>query len=115
METRSNPVKGAVFVAGFFKLHRAETFLKRAMIAHWLNHDWNTEKLRRLIPKSIAIFSDNDQRVPLEENAQAFQDKLASKIVVDPGKKHFAGKQGIDKLPSALEAVLDICADKKHE
>jgi len=111
LATQSHPAKGAVFVAGFFTLNKPESWIKKKIIAHWLHQPLDLDKLQKLLPDSTAIFSDNDRRIPLDENRRAFKKNLGSKILIDHNKKHFAGKQGITELPSALNATLDLFHD----
>ena len=60
----------------------------------------------------VAIFSDNDQYVPLD-NKDIFTDALEATIIVEHDKKHFSGSIGTIKLPVALEAILDIFENTK--
>jgi len=102
-------VGGAVFVAGFFK-HLSgleDDPAVRATDKHWLEAPINLEKIRTHLNKSIAIFSDNDPWVPLD-NQDDFREKLGSKIIIEHQKKHFAGSDGTIELPAALESVLSL-------
>lgn len=107
--TIDTPIRGAVFVAGFFQLDGLRTEMERRYAAPWME-PIDTDKIRTVLPRSIAMFSDNDRFVSVKENAPAFEEKLGSKIVIERNKKHFAGDQGINELPSALEAVLELFA-----
>jgi predicted alpha/beta hydrolase family esterase len=106
--TIQTPIRGAVFVAGFFKLDGLRTEMERRHAAPWMETPIDTKKIRAVMPRSIAIFSDNDRFVSVEENAPVFEEKFDSKIIIERNKKHFAGDQGILELPSALEAVLGL-------
>lgn len=108
LETMDTPVRGAVFVAGFFKLSGLRSEDERAIAKPWKETPMDLGKIKHILTRSIAIFSENDRFVPLEENREAFKQNLDSEIVVDADKKHFAGDQGIVELPSALEAVRRI-------
>ena len=102
-------VGGAVFVAGFFK--RLTGLEDEPGIPetdkHWLDTPINLEKVKSHLPKSIAIFSDNDPYVPLD-NQDEFRDKLGSKIIVEHNMYHFSQSRGITELPIALESLLNI-------
>ena len=102
-------VGGAVFVAGFFK--RLTGLENEPGVAetdrHWLEAPLDLHKVKSHLPKSIAIFSDNDPYVPLD-NQDDFKDKLGSKIVVKHNMGHFNKAYGITKLPIALKSVLDM-------
>jgi predicted alpha/beta hydrolase family esterase len=51
------------------------------------------------------IFSKDDPVVPFDENLPIFRDKLGAEIIVEEGKGHFSGSDGVTELPSALEAI----------
>ncbi|OGC81343.1 MAG: hypothetical protein A2V81_00855 [Candidatus Abawacabacteria bacterium RBG_16_42_10] len=103
-------VGGVVFVAGFFKrLTNIEDDTEVKEIAkHWLETPLDLEKVKSHLFKSVAIFSDNDKYVPLD-NKDDFHNKLGSEIIIEHHKGHFSGaSDGITELPSVLEAVLKI-------
>jgi len=110
LQTIDTPIQGVVFVAGFIKDLVLDPDEPKEIATPWLETPIQFEKLRAVIPRSIAIFSDNDRFVPLKENSESFSNLLGSTIVVDHGKKHFAGDQGIMELPSVLDAALKLFA-----
>lgn len=102
-------VGGAVFVAGFFK---RLTGLEdepdvQETDRHWLTAPVDFKKVRSHLGRSVAIFSDNDPWVPLD-NQNDFRDKLKSKIIVEHNMGHFSGSNKVFELPVALSAVLEI-------
>lgn len=103
-ETR---VGGAIFVAGFFKrltnLEDEEDVRKIA--EQWLEAPLDFSKARPHVPKSVAIFSDNDPWVPLD-NQDDFRDKLGSKIIIEHNKSHFNSDANVIELPVVLEELL---------
>lgn len=122
-ETR---IGGAVFVAGFFKrLTGIEEDVKgeglanaaknipaliqaaQKIVTEWLDTPLDLEVVRSHLPKSIAIFSDNDLYVPLD-NQDAYREKLQSEILIEHGMHHFDGDSGITELPVARDALLKI-------
>lgn len=111
LETLPESVKvgGAVFVAGFFTrltgLEDDEDV--RETDKHWLGTLLDLAKVKSHLPKSVAIFSDNDPYVPLD-NQDDFRDKLDSEIIVEKNMSHFNEGSGITKLPIVLESVLKI-------
>ena len=113
LESLSEDVKvgGAVFVAGFFKrLTNIENDeITRSVVDEWLNATLDLEKVKNHLKKSVAIFSDDDLYVPLD-NQEDFINKLGSKIIIEQAKGHFSGSKGIVKLPSVLESILEISA-----
>lgn len=102
-------IGGAVFVAGFFKrLADLEVDdIVRDVAREWLTTPLDLEKVKSHIPKSVAIFSDDDPYVPLD-NQNDYKEKLNSKIIIEHNMKHFSGSTGTIELPSALDALLEI-------
>ena len=101
-------VGGVVFVAGFFKRLILEGEEESPAIAEpWLKTAVDFQKVRSHLDKNVAIFSDNDPYVPLD-NQDDFRDKLGSEIIIEHGKWHFNEGNGVMELPSALESVLKI-------
>ncbi|OGC80072.1 hypothetical protein A2943_01685 [Candidatus Adlerbacteria bacterium RIFCSPLOWO2_01_FULL_51_16] len=98
-------VGGAVFVAGFFK-HLTDIDDKETE-DHWLKAPIDLSKVKSHLPKSVAIFSDNDPWVPLD-NQDDFKNKLGSEIVIEHNKLHFSGSEGTTELPIALEKLLSF-------
>ena len=103
-------IGGAVFVAGFFKRLTGledEPGVKETD-RHWLETPIDLSMVKSRLGKSIAIFSDNDPYVPLD-NQDNFRDKLDAKIVIEHGKGHFSGAgDGAFQVPIALESLLEI-------
>lgn len=100
-------IGGAVFVAGWYNLRNLETEEDKRIAGPWVNEPRDDEKIRSIVNKAIAIFSDNDPFV-LPENQQSWKEKVGAKIIIEHNKGHFSGSDGITELPSALESVLEI-------
>jgi predicted alpha/beta hydrolase family esterase len=102
-------VGGAVFVAGFFKRLTGigENEIEQSVVNEWLKTPLDLEKVKDRLKKSIAIFSDNDPFVPLD-NQDDFKKILGSKIVIESEKGHFSGSTRTKELPPALDAILEI-------
>lgn len=111
LESLSDEVKvgGVVFVAGFFtRLTNLEDEEEvRVTAAHWLETPIDLKKVAEHLPKSVAVFSDNDPYVPLD-NQETFRDVLGSEIVVVSNQGHFSGSTGTTELPVVLDALLKI-------
>ena len=56
---------------------------------------------------SVAIFSDDDPYVPLD-NQDDFRDKLKSKIIIQHKMNHFSGNWGVFELPIVLDELLKM-------
>jgi hypothetical protein len=102
-------VGGAVFVAGFLKKLSGleDDEVVRSVSAEWLESPINLQKVKIHLNKSVAIFSDDDPYVPME-NQEEFKDILGSKIIVEHKMRHFSGSSGTKKLPIALNSLLEI-------
>lgn len=115
LETLPEGVKvgGVVFVAGFFKRLTGleDDPAVQETDKHWLGAPINFEKIKKHLSKSIAIFSNDDPWVPLD-NQDDFRDKLGSKIIIEHGMGHFSGSTGTTELLVALDALLEISEDK---
>lgn len=103
-------VGGAVFVGGYFKRltgleEEGEEVV--AMGHHWLDAPLDLAKVRVHLPKSAALFSDDDPYVPLD-NQDDFREKLGAKIIVLHARKHFSGSTGTTQLPEARDALLEM-------
>ena len=111
LETLSEDVKvgGVVFVAGFFKrltgLGEEPNF--EEVEKEWLGTPLDLEKAKSHLNESVAIFSDDDPYVPLD-NQNDFRDKLGSKIIVQHKMNHFSGNWNITELPVVLEELLKM-------
>lgn len=101
-------VEGAVFVAGFFALRPLETEEEERILRPWIETPIDFAKVRQTTTNITAIFSDNDEWVPMEKNIKLFKQNLGEDITIitEHNKQHFSGSSGIRELPSALEAVL---------
>lgn len=102
-------IGGAVFVAGFFKrLADLEVDdIVRDVAREWLTAPLDLEKVKSHLTKSVAIFSDDDPYVPMD-NQDDYKNKLNSKIIIKRNMKHFSGSTGTLELPAALDALLEI-------
>jgi len=104
-------VGGVVFVAGYFKrstnLEDEASVRETAKIC--LDYQVDLTKVKSHLPKSIAVFSDNDPYVPLN-NKDEFKKKLGSEIIIEHQQGHFSGSTGTVKLPVALNAMIRLSA-----
>ncbi len=102
-------VGGAVLVGGFG--HNLEYDGYKGELDSFFKEEVAWEKIRRNCKKFVAIHSDNDPFVPLKHN-QIFVEKLGAESIIEHNKFHFSGDDGINELPSALEAILQISNQK---
>lgn len=110
LEILPNEVKvgGAVFVGAWFKkLTGLDDPEDQDMGEYWLSTPIDFSKVRDHLAKSIAIFSDDDPYVPLD-NQDDLKNKLGSEIILQHQMGHFSGSTGTTQLPVALKALLEI-------
>lgn len=109
VETLDREVGGVVFVAGFFK--RLTGLEDDADVQetdrHWLEAPLDFAKVKAHLGRSVAIFSDDDPYVPID-NQDDFRDKLGSTIIIERAKRHFSGSDGLKELPIALQALEEL-------
>lgn len=111
-------VGGAILVAGFLNLseysfteeplHEKES---RNIAKPWLETPINLKKTREATNNFIAIFSDNDPYVPIEDK-DIFKEKLGAEIIIEHNKGHFSGSDGITELPSAFDSLLKMAVKR---
>ena len=93
-------IGGCVFVAGWFDLINLEP--KEMVIAHpWINSQIHFERILDHCNNFLAIFSDNDPNVHLDE-IKKFEKDLGAKIIIKKKQGHF---NEVDKIPEILEFV----------
>jgi predicted alpha/beta hydrolase family esterase len=103
-------VGGAIFVAGFFRpLTNLETDEEKEIGREWTETPINFAKVSSHLGRSVALFSDNDPWVPVE-NAEDYKNKLGSETIVLPNQSHFNGDAGFKELPIVLEKLLQLAA-----
>jgi hypothetical protein len=109
-------VGGAVFVAGFFR-HITNLEPEPEVIdveREWITTPIDTEKVKTHLPKSVAIFSDNDPYVTLD-NQEDFKNKLNSEILIEHAMGHFSGpRDGITELPIVRDKLLEMISNDKQ-
>ncbi|MDP2676924.1 MAG: alpha/beta hydrolase [bacterium] len=100
-------VGGAVFVAGWLKLVNLETEEEKEIAKPWLETPIDFNNIKQHTTKFVAIFSDNDQWVSIDNKA-LFEQKLGAKTIIENQKGHISGDEGIAELPSALESIVSF-------
>lgn len=104
-------IGGAVFVAGWYNLRKLETEEEEKIAGPWVNEPRDDKKIKEVINKVIAIFSDDDPFV-IPENQQSWKERVGAKIIIEHNRGHFSGSDGVTELPSALESVLELAGKK---
>lgn len=109
LETIDTKVGGCIFVAGWFNLlpQSISTDAEKAIARPWLETPIDFEKVKQNANRIVAIFSDNDDCVPISDE-RLFKKKLNAETHMEHLKGHFSADDGIKKLPIALESILEV-------
>ena len=105
----NSKIGGAVFVAGWFDLtdETWDDVYTREVAGQWINTPINFKRLQQLTNKYVAIMSNNDPYVSLD-NAEVFKKQLGAKVFIEENKGHISQEDGVDELPSALDVILEL-------
>ena len=96
-------IGGVIFVAPWFTLHGLTTDDEREVARSWLTEHFNFEKVKKRKIPFVALFSDDDPFVPLD-NADLFKNKLGAQIIIEKGQGHYTEITA----PSVLQEVLKM-------
>ncbi len=107
VEKVGRKAKGAIFVAGWFNLENMETVEEETIARSWIEISVDLEKVKKLIPKSVLIISDNDPYGVFEFNKQKFAE-LGSKIIVLPKAGHVTSSDGYNELPILINEIKEL-------
>jgi len=117
LETIDQKIGGVVFVAPFIthidNLLDSERAQKYKDIVKGIDDDWaetpiDVAKVNSVINKNVAIFSDNDSRVKIE-NKEIFEKKFNSKTILLHNMNHFSPiTDNCLELPEALDEILKL-------
>lgn len=104
LSTINEPSGGAVFVGGWFTLKDLEDEETAEIAKPWLETQIDFSKIKKNCKKITALFSDNDQFVPLE-NVNMFEKNLGAKTITVSKQGHFETQK---KLDLALTELLSV-------
>ncbi|PIT90743.1 MAG: hypothetical protein COU22_00495, partial [Candidatus Komeilibacteria bacterium CG10_big_fil_rev_8_21_14_0_10_41_13] len=71
----------------------------------WMETPIDFTKVKSMVGKVVAIFSDNDPYVPLAQK-DLFARELGAEIIIEHNRGHFDPSSRVKELSSALEAIL---------
>ncbi|MFZ3044011.1 MAG: alpha/beta fold hydrolase [Minisyncoccia bacterium] len=103
---QSVTVGGVVYVGGYFDSLTLGEGEDVEVWDEWRDAPLDLSRVKMYAPKSIAIFSDDDPFVPLD-NAKRFEQELGSEIVIEHAQSHFNGDEYV-QIPFVLDAVLKL-------
>ncbi len=89
------------------QLHPTVRMGKVILLAPWVTTPIKETDVIKHTPKIIAIFSDDDPVVPIEQNKKIFEERFGAEIIIETGKGHFTEDDGVTEVPLVLNAILD--------
>lgn len=97
-------IAGAIFIAGWFNLIREcyGSEEEKKIAKPWIETPINSEKVKKHTENLLAIFSDNDDCVPLSDS-KIFKEKLNARIVIKNNEGHFNETQEIKEIIDFIE------------
>ncbi len=98
-------VNKVVLVAGFGPVLTGLTAEEELIAQPWLDAPLNFDKIKTKAKLFLAIFSDDDPFVPLEENKKLFEEQLEAKTIVEHDKGHF--NKMPKERPNSLIGLFD--------
>ncbi len=104
LETLDAPIGGVLFVAGWFNLENLKSTEDKELARPWIETSLNIEKVKSVLPNSIAVISDNDPYGAFEENKKKF-DEIGARVVVLPMGGHICESDNPVLLSSFLELI----------
>lgn len=83
-------IGGCAFIAPWFNLKDTayEREEEEAIAEPWINNKMNYERIKRHTKNFLAIFSDDDPCVSIDD-AKLFKERLGAKIIIQKKKGHF--------------------------
>ena len=103
-------IGGALLVGPWFSLIEETSYedeLDKKTAKPWLETPIDFEKVKKHTNNFSAIFSDNDQFVPLSDS-KLFKKRLNAKIIILHNKKHMGADANLKKFPEALKKFLEL-------
>jgi predicted alpha/beta hydrolase family esterase len=99
---------GSVLVAGWIhKLLGLYSEDEKEIARPWIETPIDFEKVKSHVKNIVAVFSDDDEFVPLD-NIEYFKEKLGAKTILEHNRGHFSQETGIKELPIVLEEILKM-------
>ncbi len=96
-------VSGVLFVAGWFTLKGLESKESEEIARPWVETKIVFKKVKSKCNKFVAIFSDDDPFVPIE-NEKMFKTKISAKTIMLKKQNHFVGKE----LDVAFDEIMKM-------
>ncbi|MCL2280303.1 alpha/beta hydrolase, partial [Candidatus Saccharibacteria bacterium] len=96
LANEESKIGGVFLVAPWVKLKNI-SFLEKIIARPWLTKKVGWQKARAATENYVAVFSDDDPSVSME-NAEVFAEKLDAKIIKVKNKGHLTAREGVRDL-----------------
>lgn len=100
-------VGGAVFVAPWFTLTNLSGPDEEAIAKPWIETPIDFDKVKSHLSKLVALFSDNDPWVTLDNKA-LFEQRLLAQTQILKDKKHIGVDSNMTVFPELLQAMAKL-------
>lgn len=97
-------ISHAYYVAPFFEVYGKSQYIEKANNSFY-HQTFDAALLRRIIPASTIIYSDDDPYVD-EEKSIEFAQLLQSELVLLPGLGHMGSESGLKEFPELLRLIV---------
>lgn len=114
LEKVNSQVGGAVFAAGWFDLENMESEEEEKIADPWIKIPIDIDKIKKVLPKSTLIISDNDPYDAFEFNKQKFSE-IGSKIIVLHNSGHITSEDGYNELPEVLVEIEEMTKNENKK
>jgi predicted alpha/beta hydrolase family esterase len=104
---KDTKIGGVVFVAGWINLMNLSDPEEEMIAKPWLETPIEWDNIVKHTNKFVAIFSDNDQFVPIGDS-EIFKKRLGAAVFIEHEKGHFKGEDNITNIPLVLEELLKM-------
>lgn len=101
---------GVLYVAGFFNSLTLDDDEDELVWEAWRTTPIDLARVKARAPRSVAMFSANDEYVPLS-NADRFKNELGSEIIVEQGRGHWSFSDTTE-VPDILEVFLQLAQSR---
>ncbi|MGK0208938.1 MAG: putative alpha/beta hydrolase family esterase [Patescibacteria group bacterium] len=93
--------KGIVLVAPFYHLIDFDSPEEKEISGPWLNTPINDDMVKKNSGNILAIFSNDDDCVPLSDCIE-FEERLHAKVIIKENEGHFNGTESIKEIEEFL-------------
>jgi predicted alpha/beta hydrolase family esterase len=94
-----------ILIAPWFILSDLETEEEKIIGKPWIETPIKETNVVKHPSKIVAIFSDDDPVVPMEENKKIFEERFGAEIIIENGKGHFTEEDGVTEIPVVLNEI----------